>query len=507
MELRNFPAESSCHSAIMDTYVKNLLNGWSMPELIKVFQEEEIDEGAFKCLKYDMIKEIIPKVGKRAKFVQKYEEYKENLTERPAFGELQLDEKDRSSPHTNKKPPTINWARIERVCGAVPIYLKNLLKMCGYEQESSLRNLNDDDFVDMERFAREELIHLVPLTQFYFHIFCNDPAREFRLVPGHRKLLLQMSAYLNYTTAANELQRMDPMMVHNQSNNNNNSNSNSNNSNGSNGSNHISSSRMERPVAVERMEKQERVERPDRITITNVASGEQRDMSLVRELREQRALMQQLQLQQHQQQQELANQMPEMLQEHMPDIKTISTKNPPFAFEQATVYPPLSDEARVRKIQNIIIKLIEMWSDKQPIKLQLTDEMINVTYELNGYNAFIKCPMCAVQIKVSKLPTKKGDRFVISNFSKHVIKMHFSQQQQQLLSQSQQQLLNDSSRSSLDNSALYGGENSDSNNFPFDEFQIKRARLDDEEEEEADVLPQMLHPYVSIKDEVIDLDA
>lgn len=489
----------------MDTYVKNLLNGWSMPELIKVFQEEEIDEGAFKCLKYDMIKEIIPKVGKRAKFVQKYEEYKENLTERPAFGELQLDEKDRCSPSNpaTKKPATINWARIERVCGAVPIYLKNLLKMCGYEQESSLRNLNDDDFVDMERFAREELIHLVPLTQFYFHIFCNDPAREFRLVPGHRKLLLQMSAYLNYTTAANELQRMEP--VHNGTSN----------SNGSNGSNHISSSRMERPVAVERMERMERMpERlPDRLTITSVASTERNvaDMSLVRELREQRALMQHLQLQQHQQQQELANQMPEMLQEHMPDIKdikTISTKNPPFAFEQATVYPPLSDEARVKKIQNIIIKLIEMWSDKQPIKLQLTEEMINVTYELNGYNAFIKCPMCAVQIKVSKLPTKKGDRFVISNFSKHVIKMHFSQQQQQLLSQSQQQLLNDSSRSSLDNSAFYGGENSDSNNYPFDEFQIKRARLEEEDgDEEADVLPQMLHPYVSIKDEVIDLDA
>lgn len=57
------------------------------------FSEEEIDEGAFRCLKYDMIKELIPKVGKRAKFVQKYEEYKESLTDRPAFGELQLDEK------------------------------------------------------------------------------------------------------------------------------------------------------------------------------------------------------------------------------------------------------------------------------------------------------------------------------------------------------------------------------------------------------------------------------
>lgn len=456
----------------MDTYVKNLLNGWNMPELIKVFQEEEIDESAFKCLKYDMIKEIIPKVGKRAKFVQKYEEYKENLTERPAFGELQLDEKDVKSP-PSQKPPPINWARIERVCGPVPIYLKNLLKMCGYEQESSLRNLNDDDFVDMERFAREELIHLVPSTQFYFHIFCNDPAREFRLVPGHRKLLLQMSAYLNYTTAANELQRADPMIMNN---------------------------RVERPPPlVERVERMERIERPERMP----------DMSLVRELREQRALMQQLQLQQHQQQQELANQPPppEILQDHVPDIKTISTKNPPFAFEQATVYPPLSDEARVKKIQNIIIKLIEMWSEKQPIKLQLTEEMINVTYELNGYNAFIKCPMCAVQIKVSKLPTKKGDRFVISNFSKHVIKMHFSQQQQQQLSQSQQQQLNDSGRNSLENSSFFGGENSDSNNYPFDEFNIKRARMEDEDEEEQDVMPQLLHPYVSIKDEVIDLDA
>ncbi|XP_021697168.1 uncharacterized protein LOC5571052 isoform X5 [Aedes aegypti] len=456
----------------MDTYVKNLLNGWNMPELIKIFQEEEIDEGAFRCLKYDMIKELIPKVGKRAKFVQKYEEYKESLTDRPAFGELQLDEKDKNA-NALQKPSNINWSRIERVCGSVPTYLKNLLKMCGYEQESSLRNLNDDDFVDMERFAREELIHLVPQTQFYFHIFCTDPAREFRLVPGHRKLLLQMSAYLNYTNAANELQRADPMVNH----------------------------RSERPVPV-----QERMERAERVVERPVKPERIADINLVREIREQRAMMQQLQLQQHQQQQELVNQASEMLQEHIPDIKIASTKNPPFAFEQATVYPPLSDEARVKKIQNIIIKLIEMWSDKQPIKLTLTEEMINVTYELNGYNAFIKCPMCAVQIKVSKLPTKKGDRFVISNFSKHVIKMHFSQQQQQQLSQSQQQL-NESSRSSLENSGFFGGENSDSSNYPYEEFSIKRARLEDEDDEEHEIPPHMLHPYVSIKDEVIDLDA
>uniref|UniRef100_A0A182UX71 Uncharacterized protein n=1 Tax=Anopheles merus TaxID=30066 RepID=A0A182UX71_ANOME len=367
----------SCHNhhcqaqIAMDTYVKNLLNGWNMPELIKVFQEEEIDEAAFKCLKYDMIKEIIPRIGKRAKFLQRYEEYKENLTERPAFAELQLDEKERFSPTSPQKPSRIDWGRIEKVCGPVPIYLKNLLKMCGYEAESSLRNLNDDDFIDMERFAREELIHLVPATQFYFHIFCSDPAREFRLVPGHRKLLLQISA----------------------------------------------------------------------------------------------------------------------------------------------------DEERIKKIQGCIVKLIDMWSEKQPIKLQITEEMINVTYETNGYNAFIKCPMCAVQIKVSKLPTKKGDRFVISNFSKHIIKMHFSQ-----LSDGaggggggvggngvggHAGSVGSERHLSMDNvSSYYGGENSDSNTYPYDDYGSgKRPKLDEDDDEMDPVPPHLLHPYVSIKDEIIDLDA
>uniref|UniRef100_A0A182IU14 Uncharacterized protein n=1 Tax=Anopheles atroparvus TaxID=41427 RepID=A0A182IU14_ANOAO len=358
----------------MDTYVKNLLNGWNMPELIKVFQEEEVDEAAFKCLKYDMIKEIIPRIGKRAKFVQRYEEYKENLTERPAFAEMQLDEKERFSPNSSaQKPSRIDWGRIEKVCGPVPIYLKNLLKMCGYEAESSLRNLNDDDFIDMERFAREELIHLVPATQFYFHIFCSDPAREFRLVPGHRKLLLQISA----------------------------------------------------------------------------------------------------------------------------------------------------DEERIKKIQGCIVKLIDMWSEKQPIKLQITEEMINVTYETNGYNAFIKCPMCAVQIKVSKLPTKKGDRFVISNFSKHIIKMHFSQLTEgggggggvvDGAITSRGGSVGSERHLSMDNvSSYYGGENSDSNNtYPYDDYAPgkRQKTMHDEDEDEMDTMPpHLLHPYVSIKDEIIDLDA
>lgn len=76
--------------------------------------EEEIDEAAFKCLKYDMIKEIIPRIGKRAKFLQRYEEYKENLTERPAFAELQLEEKVRTG---GLEKGWLRWFEVENHMG------------------------------------------------------------------------------------------------------------------------------------------------------------------------------------------------------------------------------------------------------------------------------------------------------------------------------------------------------------------------------------------------------
>ncbi|XP_035906653.1 hybrid signal transduction histidine kinase B-like isoform X2 [Anopheles stephensi] len=458
--------------------------------------EEEIDEAAFKCLKYDMIKEIIPRIGKRAKFLQRYEEYKENLTERPAFAELQLDDKDRFPPASPQKPSRIDWGRIEKVCGPVPIYLKNLLKMCGYEAESSLRNLNDDDFIDMERFAREELIHLVPATQFYFHIFCSDPAREFRLVPGHRKLLLQISAYLNYTKVASEIQRPEPAL------------------------------RIPAELTIQR-------EREHRLLLAQQQQQQQQQKEHHHQQQQQKAE----QHKEHQQQQQLLQQQQQLLQEvvrmhqqPMSDMQEqmltelkISHKNSPLAFEQATVFPPLSDEERIKKIQGCIVKLIDMWSEKQPIKLQIAEEMINVTYESNGYNAFIKCPMCAVQIKVSKLPTKKGDRFVISNFSKHIIKMHFSQLSEGaggggggggvggggIGGGGHGGSVGSERHLSMDNvSSYYGGENSDSNTYPYDDYGSgKRAKLEEDEDELDPLPPHLLHPYVSIKDEIIDLDA
>lgn len=62
---------------------------------------------------------------------------------------------------------------------------------------------------------------------------------------------------------------------------------------------------------------------------------------------------------------------------------------------------------------------------------------------------------------------------------------------------------------SMDNvSSYYGGENSDSNTYPYDDYGSgKRPKLDEDDDEMDPVPPHLLHPYVSIKDEIIDLDA
>nr|XP_029727492.1 uncharacterized protein LOC115265674 [Aedes albopictus] len=62
----------------MDEYVKDIL-GNCVPELIPTFEEEEVNEKAFKCLTDDIIRELVPKLGKRAIFNKAYRAYREAL--------------------------------------------------------------------------------------------------------------------------------------------------------------------------------------------------------------------------------------------------------------------------------------------------------------------------------------------------------------------------------------------------------------------------------------------
>ncbi|XP_055611911.1 uncharacterized protein LOC129758432 [Uranotaenia lowii] len=63
----------------MDGYVKSHLTRWGLEELIPKFADEEVNEPAFKCLTEEIIRELVPKLGKRAIFSNAYNSYREQL--------------------------------------------------------------------------------------------------------------------------------------------------------------------------------------------------------------------------------------------------------------------------------------------------------------------------------------------------------------------------------------------------------------------------------------------
>ncbi|XP_063698588.1 uncharacterized protein LOC134829450 [Culicoides brevitarsis] len=60
----------------MDDYVQEMLIRWNLPDLITRFREEQVNKLAFQYLNEEMIKELVPKVGRRAIFRHKYIEFK-----------------------------------------------------------------------------------------------------------------------------------------------------------------------------------------------------------------------------------------------------------------------------------------------------------------------------------------------------------------------------------------------------------------------------------------------
>ncbi|XP_057332779.1 uncharacterized protein LOC130672302 [Microplitis mediator] len=62
----------------MDEFVSDILRRWNLEDLLQIFEEEKIDEEAFKALDNDAINNIIPRWGWRVKFKKKYEAFKNN---------------------------------------------------------------------------------------------------------------------------------------------------------------------------------------------------------------------------------------------------------------------------------------------------------------------------------------------------------------------------------------------------------------------------------------------
>lgn len=87
----------------------------------------------------------------------------------------------------------------------IPIYLQNILKYAGYDTFHLLSELTDDDIKSLEKFTREDLNQLLGPQddkKDFFGIFHNN-VDIFKIVPGHKKLLLEAALKLKLRETEN----------------------------------------------------------------------------------------------------------------------------------------------------------------------------------------------------------------------------------------------------------------------------------------------------------------
>lgn len=95
-------------------------------------------------------------------------------------------------------PEYINILNIlDTEIGPFPKHLINLLKFLGYDNYLSLKDFNEKDINELELFAQNDLQQLLDTNQLekYYGVYTKFTKR-FRVLPGHRKLLLSIKDYL-----------------------------------------------------------------------------------------------------------------------------------------------------------------------------------------------------------------------------------------------------------------------------------------------------------------------
>lgn len=87
----------------------------------------------------------------------------------------------------------------------LPVYLKYLLTLNGFDNVIAFSMLDEAAIVELEQFGRTELLdllrQLVPTLRedqlpLFFHLYWRNPG-DFKIMQGHRQMLLQMAKYCN----------------------------------------------------------------------------------------------------------------------------------------------------------------------------------------------------------------------------------------------------------------------------------------------------------------------
>ncbi|KAG4077014.1 hypothetical protein HA402_016001 [Bradysia odoriphaga] len=88
------------------------------------------------------------------------------------------------------------WNLVEaQVRCTIPTYVKNLLRLRGYDNALSVKTLTDEDLKSLETFARTKMWMYIPPDandKDYYHMFSIEP-ESFEILPGHVKMLKEIA--------------------------------------------------------------------------------------------------------------------------------------------------------------------------------------------------------------------------------------------------------------------------------------------------------------------------
>lgn len=105
--------------------------------------------------------------------------------------ENQREDSNTSNSTSNEDSNGDLYSEAEKSLGLkIPLTIKNLLTVNGYEYANLISEINNETIAEMEDFARNELPYLISKDKYvdYYGLFSENPER-FKLVAGHKKIL------------------------------------------------------------------------------------------------------------------------------------------------------------------------------------------------------------------------------------------------------------------------------------------------------------------------------
>ncbi|XP_021697162.1 uncharacterized protein LOC5571835 isoform X2 [Aedes aegypti] len=218
----------------MDEFVESILRKWNLMDLVDRFRDEEVNEEAFLFLTPEIIKELIPKLGRRAIFTARFNEFKQTLQ----GNEVQAGSSARSSAsptpaESNALQPTVRYspsvteeaARTSSAdnaklsphpsvpSGSDPIATTTEPSTSEAEYDPSakrikLESLEVEDYGDpiLLEDSSQDSESLMVESNYSMNIKMKDPQ-----VPGVEKLrlLLQQSPFARYLLGLSELDKFN----------------------------------------------------------------------------------------------------------------------------------------------------------------------------------------------------------------------------------------------------------------------------------------------------------